>query len=322
MEISEVRERISTSLANRARRVSLAEKSIEVFLILGGSMAAAGFAFFSDGFSWPLSASQIGGLGGTFSAFLGGVLMVFFRGNDAADLEDARQALSFAYEQVHEAQELYDQLISYEDATEELKALYIAYALARGTIEQALSTGFHDEEKLVQACLSTAARNLKLSLGFQMHHFWTICVYRAEVDEPADEPYLRCIAHDRQISCDLKEARRWPKGVGIGGISFAKNDEVVVPDLLDPAIGTAFRLEKAMMKDEDRTRYRSLFAVPVSVGADPKPWGVVLATSDEENHFGTGYYKGVAPEESVRALAGIVALAVAVCRSNDVESEQ
>lgn len=90
-----------------------------------------------------------------------------------------------------------------------------------------------------------------------------------------------------------------------------------MPDLDDPAVGTTFRLDDALRKPEDRERYKSIFAVPVQVGSDELPWGVVLATSNVPYHFGSTETNGVDPEEGVRALAGVIALAVAVCRSNN-----
>ena len=121
------------------------------------------------------------------------------------------------------------------------------------------------------------------------------------------------MAHVRSEPCELKNARPWREGVGVGGVAVAKNDEVVVPDLDDPAVGTAFRLDKNMVKDQDRDRYKSICAVPVAVGHAERPWGVVIATSNVPSHFGAVGGEVVEFEEAVRALAGLVALCITAC---------
>jgi hypothetical protein len=158
--------------------------------------------------------------------------------------------------------------------------------------------------------------DLRVSMGFDLTDFWTICVYRAERLE--GELVLRLVAHDRSQDCDLADARTWKLGVGAAGIAFAKRDEVVVPDLEDDSVGTAFRLPVASRKVDDNLRYRSMFAVPIIVGkfdASNMPWGVAMATSSQPWHFGAENAKGVKPEEGVRSLGAIVALAVAASSS-------
>jgi hypothetical protein len=80
-----------------------------------------------------------------------------------------------------------------------------------------------------------------------------------------------------------------------------------------PSTGTAFRL--ADSKPDDKLHYKSLFAVPIFVGATEEVWGVAMATSNKAGHFGNPHTSGVQPEEAVRSLAGLTALAVSVVRA-------
>ena len=141
-----------------------------------------------------------------------------------------------------------------------------------------------------------------------MRDFWTVCIYELICERRE----LRCIAHQRSVDCSIENARLWPVGVGIGGIAAARKVAVVCPDLYARDAGTALHLAEEMAeKDTDREHYRSMMAVPIMVGPENNLWGVVVATSSKPSHFG-GKALGLEPEETVRALAGIVALAVAV----------
>jgi len=72
--------------------------------------------------------------------------------------------------------------------------------------------------------------------------------------------------------------------------------------------------------DYDPVRYRSIGAVPIRLAASDPPWGVVVATSSRPGHFaGKNKLGGVQPEEDIRALAGMVALAIAVKQPIDGE---
>jgi GAF domain-containing protein len=150
-------------------------------------------------------------------------------------------------------------------------------------------------------------------MGFEQADRWTICVFYGDIDQREGRRVLRCVAHARAIECDISEARTWPEGVGVGGVAYANAREVIVPDLVDEAMGTVFDLGDRK-RSYDEERYRSLAAVPILVDRGEKPWGVVIATNDRPHHFnveGTG----VRTVEAVRALAGMVALAVSVSRA-------
>jgi len=279
-------------------------------------MLAGFFALFTGDSIWPPSTSQIGGVIGGLLAFLGGIYVVVTDEDTTDALDNARRAIDWSENQELAYHEILELSYEYEDALDQMASLYTVMTVARGTIERAVQQSHIDEVSVISTCLEATKWNLRIALEFRLNEIWTVCVYKAEKDEVSGEKQLRLVAHNRSVDCDIENARPWKPGIGVGGVAFAKNDEVVVPNLDDPAVGTAFRLEKAMKKEEDIERYKSLFAVPVQVGDREEAWGVVMATSSVPHHFGNNENVGVDPEEAVRALAGIVALAVAVCKNN------
>ena len=311
-----LRASIGVAFARKARKVALASRYVKVLLVLGGALLAGACAVFGSGPIWPLTVAQILGIFGSLLAFAGGFFVAFVEDDSAEELDQSRRALDEAIAYERQSSEILDQLFDYEDAVNRLTSLYTSVSVGRGMIEQGLSANVSSEVDLVGACLKTMKSDLKVTLGFALTDFWTIAIYQAvESGEPGGR-MLRCVAHDRSVDCEINDARTWPLGVGVGGITLAKNDEVVVPDLADDKVGTAFRLDKSLIKSQDSERYRSMFAVPISVGQDKNPWGVAMATSNQPSHFGSALGPGVKPEEAVRALAGFSALAIEVSRSN------
>lgn len=319
--IANLSDSLNTAFTEKAKTVWKSTRFVKIALILAGSFLATAFALFSNGFSWPLSIPQFGGLIGGLLAFAGGIYVVITDEDPTETLDKARQALEAAKSFELQKREILELAYEYEEAIEQLVSLYTVVSVARGTIERAVLEAHRDTELVIKTCLETTKRHLHISLNFGSNEIWTICVYKAVESDTDGERELELIAHDRSVDCDIKNARPWKLGVGVGGVAFAKNDEVVAPDLDDPAVGTVFRLEKALKKEEDGERYKSMFAVPVQVGPDVEPWGVVIATSNVPYHFGKNDHQGVEPEEAVRALSGVVALAVSVCRQNHQNNE-
>jgi hypothetical protein len=76
-----------------------------------------------------------------------------------------------------------------------------------------------------------------------------------------------------------------------------------------------------MTRPYDNDRYRSMVAVPIKVDGMEKPWGVVAATNDKTAHFNPPFGSGPKPDEGARALAGMIALGIAVSRRNAVTAD-
>lgn len=120
---------------------------------------------------------------------------------------------------------------------------------------------------------------------------------------------LHCIAHLRKIPCDLSEARPWPEGVGVAGIAYSMNHEIIIEDMSSPDALAMFDL-RSFSRSYDKERYASMAAVPITIGSNPKPWGVAVVTSDQRSHFSNEPSYGVATAEPIRAIAAMTALAV------------
>ena len=120
---------------------------------------------------------------------------------------------------------------------------------------------------------------------------------------------FRCIAHLRKIPCELSATRAWPEGVGVAGIAYSMNKEIIIKDMSSPETMAMFDL-KQMNRDYDKARYASMVAVPITVGTNSTPWGVAVATSDQAGHFSTDQSYGPPTTEPVRAIAAMSALAV------------
>ena len=295
---------------------------VKILLIAGGTLLVALASFGIDtevGFleveKW--SKSQFVGFVGAFLSFLGAVF-VFLTEDNSGAAYDAFEAINDRNTTSKKLEDLYDILQDYEETAKRFQSLYLAYSSARGVLEQAAATSAKTEIDLIEQCLFSTKQDLKLSLGFEMQHTWTICIYKSVHDAKEQQYFLECIAHDRSIMCDLAEARKWKEGVGVGGMALAKNGEVTAPDILSHDAGSLFRLEGNIVRREDLVRYRSMMAVPINIDGDQRPWGVVLVSCDQPNFFGTSEvdHFGLQPEEAVRTLAAITALAIAIFRSN------
>jgi len=238
-------------------------------------------------------------------------------------LVKANEAIDSAEKFRTHAETVQDDLDYFREVSEGLRSLYIIYSTARGLLERAVTDRVTDEEKLIQELLSQTKTDLLLSLGFERNHTWTICVYRGLRDDSDGYYYLSVVADERSIPCERNNARRWREGIGVGGMAFAKINEVVAPDILDEAAISLFALSDSVMKPDDLDRYRSMFAVPISVNSSTRPWGVVLASCNERYHFEpnedphTNASNTLSVKEPIRAIAGLVAFAVAICRAND-----
>ncbi|HEX6860180.1 MAG TPA: hypothetical protein VF138_08300 [Caulobacteraceae bacterium] len=216
----------------------------------------------------------------------------------------ARQAREYREVVEDIADDLGDVQVSLSRATE----LYAAMNVMRGAIERLVNGHPVTEQELLQALLDVAARPLKLAAGIQTRHHYTICIYKAVPGSSVGETVLKCVAHLREVRCDLDKARLWPVGIGAVGVAYARGSEVLVADLSAPEVASYYDLPN--WKPEDRGRYKSIVAVPILLGDDNLKWGVVTATSDEVGHFSFSAQNGVRTSEAARALAGMVALAL------------
>lgn len=307
-------EEVSDLLSRRVSSVAKSLRSTRSWLSIGGSLIAVIAAAFIGLSSWPPTSWQtlvmVGAIVGAGLAALGSFLELTSREDPTEAIDQARRQLVAAESFERLAAERQSKLRDYDKAVTQLKSLYLMILSCRGTIEQAMSHREFSATDLIDRCLTDCKHDFRIALGVKTEDYWTICVYRTETSAKYDRPYLKCFAHQRSVDCELEHAREWPLGSGIGGVALAQNREMFVPDTLSSEVGSAYELVRGQKKPEDDEKYRSMVAVPISVGEESLPWGIIIVTSSAPRHFGSTAMIGLPPEEAVRAFAGIVALAV------------
>lgn len=305
MDVKELSEQVSSKFLEQAKRVKRASRIVKsVLLIVGAALASvAQFAEFDK--NGP-TAWQIVGIAASVIVCIGALYSAFVDEDSAEQLALARKALEVAREQQEEYQDLDRIDAEFEKAIE----LYQVMMLARGVIEQGTRLPSMTELHLVRIILEACKRSLPIAMGFAQTDRWTVCVYKAQPDATGATT-LECVAHKRAIECELKNARKWAAGTGIVGVSFSNESELIIDDLLVPSLQGIFGTAANVAKPDDTSLYRSMAAVPVMVAGQSQPWGVVTATNDRPGHFYVEPGTGIDAAEAVRALSGMIALAVA-----------
>lgn len=280
-----------------------------IFNIVGAAMAALG-SLALDEWNWPLSPAALLVIVGTISVAVGAIYDLMTTEPPIEALDKARKAVDLAKQSNSKNAEAYRELASLTEISSKLTSLYFSAMSCRGYIEQFSDAGHKGIESSIQQMLDSCAFDLRVALGMTSGDYWTVCVYRSEVGKEGRE--LRCIADDRAVKCELSNARRWPEGVGVGGVCLSRSEEVTIPDIYDPSVSSAFTAPEGMRSPHDQERYRSMSAVPIKIGNQPRPWGVVLATSSKPRHFDTLQDDEVDVQEGLRMIASFCALLISV----------
>ncbi|MBI2716826.1 MAG: hypothetical protein HYX37_20620 [Rhizobiales bacterium] len=317
MGFKERKAELSAALEKYANALWRAAKFVKIALIIGGAMVVAvALAFDIAKANEEISHWTITGI-------FGAVLVAIGSAFDAVREKDAAQALLLADKTIEELREKEQELNEREKEFNDMVAdhgrfdhevtrgleLYNSMDVMRGAIEQSLSLPNISTATMIQTCLKAACDSLLVAFDFNIKDTWTICVFIAQRDGESGKDMLRCIAHMRKIPCDISEARSWPEGVGVAGIAYSMNKEIIIPDMSSPEFGTMFD-KSSNARDYDKARYISMAAVPITIGTKPRPWGVAVVTSDRENHFSAEPSYGVATAEPIRAIAAMTALGV------------
>jgi hypothetical protein len=282
---------------------------IKVALITIGSLIAAVAQLVTQPKGWDFA-----GIAGALIAAIGGGTLAFTEKDASKELEAARTALEKARDLQREAEKI--NLITSD--VKRAFELYTAMKTMREIVEQHVLISGSSVQDIIDNFYELASRPLLIAIGFDLEEHWTICVYQACPDA-GDRIVLSCVQHERSEKCDIASARKWPEGVGVAGYAYANKKSIFVPDLEAPEMGSTFDLG-SQAKDYDPVRYRSIGAVPIRLTTADPPWGVVVATSSRPGHFASKTkLGGVQPEEGIRALAGMVALAIAVKQPNPAE---
>jgi hypothetical protein len=300
--------RLSSLFEKRAGRFKIASLTVKVLLVAVFSCVVSAMQFAQVPKDQHLSTYQIVGLVASVVVLIGAVFVVITESDTSEELAVARMAV----EEARTANDALEYFSLYEDTLDRALALYQSLSEMRRIVERS-AVEKQDLIPTITSMMEVTERSLPIAMGFKQSDQWTICVYRAQHNDQTGRDELRCVAHSRAIRCGLDEARAWPEGVGASGIAYSHRREIIIPNMQAPGLAAVFDLGE-YAKSYDQDRYRSLAAIPVKVDNQEKPWGVVIATNDQQDHFTTDEESGPAgTTEPVKALAGMVALAVVVC---------
>lgn len=300
-----IAEEIRELIVTRGRRSAVASAIVKIVLIPTFA-CLAGVSQFADFKGGNASTVQVVGIVGTVLVGVLSLIIGIFEKDSANEMAKASEALDAARELQRDLES-----VSFVFREIDRTVQYISAAsLARAVIERLLVSPTGSLEAWVTAMLAASERNMRVAMGFQMSHRWTLTVYRAEA-AAAGVGHLRPIATSRALPCALADARIWDMGTGVVGAAFTNRSEVVLPDLSKPGLKELFGTKANRTKPDDLDVYRSMAAMPVHLDGHDTPWGVVVATSDQTNHFNVEDDATMRPDMVVKEVAGLVALLVA-----------
>lgn len=81
--------------------------------------------------------------------------------------------------------------------------------------------------------------------------------------------------------------RRWGRGEGHAGLAFKHGMELVCGDANDPSVNGLITARGDQYRDYDRATYVSFASLPIKLGDEEEPRGVLVATSDQKHRFVT-----------------------------------
>lgn len=310
MDLPALSAQLTDLIRRKVATQAVAWMLLKLILIVGASCLAA-IAQFADVARFSdLSQWQVIGICAAAAAGLGGILVTIRERDGAHELSVAQTGLEAARSLKVELSSALNEYESQAGLLERVVSLYLSIRSMRSVLETAQGVGLSDV-KLIQNILTSAKRSLLIALDFRMKEHWTIAVYRAEVDAVSGRNFLRCVATERSVKCDINSARTWFEGTVPAGVCLAVGREIAIPDTHAEDMSSMMDLG-AVAKVSDRSLYRSMFAAPILVHGTPRPWGVVMATSSRPYHFDCGGPEGVRTAEAVRCLADMVALGLAL----------
>ncbi|WP_423605694.1 hypothetical protein [Sphingomonas sp. MS122] len=314
--LREHRDRLmSTGLAwvRQARRF---QAGINIVCVMGGA-ALAGVGGAMEGGLAPASGDgliTVKGLCvwlGIGLVFVGGILLLLLR-------DEAPELLARAAALEREAQKFLDErdsLLAGLDSAAALDrkrlALIDANRTMREALEQALLVPEATPGVASHLMLQTALRFITASIGFDADEEWAISVF--QVQGEGDEAVLNRIAAARadRLS-EQNNPRSWKRNEAFVGAAWHSARDLIIEDSSDPQVTQDYPVPRDKQRDYDTGRYRSMAAIPVRLGAEPRIWGVVAASSNHVGRFRRDpNNRQVQTVDTVRAMARMIALMAA-----------
>jgi hypothetical protein len=259
--------------------------AIKAVLIIGGATIGGigggieGDLFNSDG-SVRLKGLMV--ILGTGAAGLGGLLLLVAERDMPKLIGDVRTQLSSLREH-----------LDGREAMIRREKWRIRCAAALEVLLQSVETALLDAKKTtaqrIQATLDVACAPLVLAFGVKDDD-WTISVFTRE---DATEEMVRIAWRWQDQASSARDQRRWKKKQGYTGAAWAQNRAIYEADTSLPEAKARYEVppEKLIGRDNasgipaDEVRYRSIAALPVRLGSDDEPYGILVVTSDHVGRF-------------------------------------
>jgi hypothetical protein len=111
---------------------------------------------------------------------------------------------------------------------------------------------------------------------------WAFNVYRWN----AESERLEMLACRRWSRHSEEQAHRsWARGEGHAGLAFKQGTELVCGDANAPSVNGLITARGDQYRAYDRAAYVSFASLPIKLGDQKDPLGVLVATSDQKNRF-------------------------------------
>lgn len=254
--------------------------------------------------------------------FISAILLLVADDNASKLLAKARIALDLALAQKAVSEKQAEEFEEFKNIfrveLDRLSHFQAARDLFRAVFQDVANQGAKDEIEVIRRMLDQARRQLFLAHGFDMSSYYTICVYKRIINAATGKAELHCKAHVRAIDCDVDKARIWKEGVGPGGVALARRGEVIISDLKAPNVSSVYGPQEKKAGDDER--YGSIVAEPIIIdGPESDPWGVLIVSSSNANHFKDDDRTYV---DVAASLAGMISLAICVVRAKQQSSQR
>lgn len=318
MKLVELSDELAGRFSILAKRTARASAAVKMLMIAGGSALATAAQFAEFDLSGP-SVIQVIGIASSIIVLIGSVFVLFTENNYIDDLILARNAIEHARHVESEMNEVLSKI--HDEHADSSTSLYIIMAAMRVVTEQVLVNRARDPATIADTLFQSVKSTLPVAMRFRMSDRWAVCVYQAVRDDEG-RVLMRCIAHLRSIEKPISQARSWPEGIGVAGQSYSLCREISVNSGGGMLSRKTYPLPVELSRVYDNDRHRSIAAVPIIVGSDVKPWGVVASSCDVSEHFPDVDQPGIQTIEAMRALSGMIALSVAASRLSSTVSEE
>ena len=113
---------------------------------------------------------------------------------------------------------------------------------------------------------------------------WAFNVYRWNADSERLE-MLACRRWSRHS--EEQPHRSWASGEGHAGLAFKQGTEQVCGDANEPSLNSLITAQGSQYREYDPSVYVSFASLPIKLGDQKAPLGVLVATSDRKNRFVT-----------------------------------